>query len=82
MPIRNPHPVATLREALHNRRTICEPRGHCGPFVNQHVYDEAPDSEWHGMGECVHCRNTLATGPELRKRLGREEKPFEEAAAD
>lgn len=69
MPIRIPHPVKSYKEALKNRREICEPRGYCGPFINQEVYDAQPDAEWHGVGECIHCRNVLATGPQLRKRL-------------
>jgi hypothetical protein len=30
-----PHPIQDQRVADRNRRTICEVRGYCGPFINQ-----------------------------------------------
>lgn len=69
MAIRFMHPVRTYQAALRNRQLICDPRGYCGPFINQRFYDAFPDPEWHGMGECIHCRNVLMTVPELLKRM-------------
>lgn len=69
---RQKHPVASIDEAEKNSRTICQPRGYCGPFLNEHVYNDFPDPLWHGMGECVHCRNTVLTASEHDKRRRRD----------
>ena len=53
-----PHPIQDQQVADHNRRTICEVRGYCGPFINQLYYDQFPDPIWRGTGECIVCCNT------------------------
>lgn len=69
-PERQPHPVSDLDTAIGNGRGICQPRGYCGPFINGPFYDAFPDPIWHGIGECVHCRNTIHKArEELKQRL-------------
>lgn len=40
------------------RPSLCELRGHCGPFVNQALYNAFPEPMWHDMGDCVECGTT------------------------
>lgn len=68
LPDREPHPVEDFATAIENGRRICQARGYCGPFINAHVYDAFPDPLWRGIGECVHCRNTINRGGEELKR--------------
>jgi hypothetical protein len=63
-----PHPIQDQRIADRNRRTICEVRGYCGPFINQAFYEKFPDPLWRGTGECVVCCNTCNVELELEKR--------------
>lgn len=46
--------------ALQNHRTICGPRGYCGPFENEELYRDMEEAMWDGVAECVHCRNTVS----------------------
>jgi hypothetical protein len=67
-----PHPIRDQRIADRNRRTTCEVRGYCGPFINESFYDSFPDPLWRGTGECVVCCNTCNVGMEKEKeRLAR-----------
>lgn len=59
LPQRVPHPVKDFGTAIDNGRRVCQPRGYCGPFINGEYYDAFPDPTWHGIGECIHCRNTV-----------------------
>ena len=68
MSFRTPHPVGDLDTAKQNRRLVCDARGYCGPFLNLEFYDAFPDPLWHGMGECVLCRNTAHAATENAKR--------------
>jgi hypothetical protein len=63
-----PHPVQDQRVADQNRRTTCDVRGYCGPFVNESYYDSFPDPLWRGTGECVVCCNTCNVALEEEKR--------------
>ena len=65
-----PHPIQDQHTADLNRRTICETRGYCGPFINQEYYDNFPGGLWRGTGECVLCCNTCNTALELEKMRG------------
>ena len=63
-----PHPIQDQQIADHNRRTICEVRGYCGPFINQIYYDQFPDPVWRGTGECIVCCNTCNVEVEEAKQ--------------
>lgn len=65
---RTPHPIQDPAVADHNRRTICEIRGFCGPFINEHYYNDFLDPIWRGTGECVVCCNTCNVAVEHEKR--------------
>ena len=56
-----------LAAAMENRRSICEPRGYCGPFVDEGYFARFPDRFWHGTANCIHCGNTVNVGDELDK---------------
>ena len=56
--VKIPHPIQDQSVADRNRRTICEVRGYCGPFINQSYYRRFPDPLWQTTGECVVCCNT------------------------
>jgi hypothetical protein len=63
-----PHPIEDQRVADYNRRTICEVRGYCGPFINLAYYSQYPDPAWHGAGECIVCCNTCIVALEEEKQ--------------
>lgn len=48
-------PVRPLRQ---EGPSLCDLRGHCGPFVNEGYYNAFPEPFWHGMGDCLHCGTT------------------------
>ncbi len=62
------HPVQSRETAERNRRSICDARGYCGPFINITYYGHYPDASWHGIGECIICCNTCRVEVEQRKR--------------
>lgn len=64
-----PHPVQTREAAERNRRSICDARGYCGPFINITYYGQYPDSNWHGVGECIICCSTCRVEVEQEKRV-------------
>ena len=72
--VREAHPVADLETAMENARVICQPRGYCGPFVNQSFYDAFPDPLWNGKGDCAVCGSTcdVTTQEELRAEVLRD----------
>ena len=59
---REPHPITDLETAMENGRLICQPRGYCGPFINEGFYDAFPDPMWQGKGDCVLCGTTCDVG--------------------
>ena len=63
-----PHPIQDQEVADHNRRTVCEFRGYCGPFINQSYYNQFPDPVWQGTGECIFCCNTCNVAAEEEKQ--------------
>jgi hypothetical protein len=65
--LRIPHPIQNHRIADHNRRTTCDIRGYCGPFINEGYYNDFPDPMWKGTGECVVCCNTCNVAGEREK---------------
>jgi hypothetical protein len=67
---RQAHPITSLEQAQHNRLTICQVRGYCGPFINQQLYDSFPDPIWRGSGECVVCCDTRNVQEEEAKQAG------------
>lgn len=66
--VKLPHPIQDQRVADLNRRTICEVRGYCGPFINQSYYETFPDPLWRGTGECLVCCNTCNVELEEEKQ--------------
>lgn len=77
---RTPHPVGDLDTAKENRRLVCDARGYCGPFLNLEFYAAFPDPLWHGMGECLLCRNTAHAASEEAKRRRARDAAMREAA--
>ncbi len=69
---RKPHPVQDRSIADRNRRTICQVRGFCGPFINEEYYNDFPDPIWRGTGECLVCCNTCNSAVETEKRIAAE----------
>ena len=61
--VRVPHAGSAKR-----RTTVCEVRGHCGPFTNEAVYDAFPEAMWHGMGDCLECGTTCHVQREAQRR--------------
>ncbi len=47
----------------------CERRGYHGPFANEGFYDAFPESQWHGMGDCVECGTTRKVAIEIQKAI-------------
>lgn len=66
--VREPHPVMDVETAMQNAELICQPRGYCGPFINQGFYDAFPDPLWNGKADCAVCGTTcdVATQEGLR----------------
>jgi hypothetical protein len=54
-------------EAEERRRSICEPRGYCGPFVNEELFDSFDGGAWRGTANCIHCGSTVNIGAELER---------------
>jgi len=50
--------------------SLCEMRGHCGPFANEGLYAAFPEPMWHGMGDCMECGTTRIVAHEVEKALG------------
>jgi hypothetical protein len=50
--------------------SLCEIRGHCGPFANEGFYTAFPEPMWHGMGDCIECGTTRKVAHEVAKALG------------
>lgn len=69
--VREPHPIADAETAFQNGQLICQPRGYCGPFVNQGFYDAFPDPLWNGKGDCAVCGSTcdVATQEAIRAEV-------------
>ena len=62
-----PEPVRTIAQAQENRRAVCEPRGYCGPFVNEAYFAAFNAGEWRGFGNCVYCGNTVDVSTHLER---------------
>jgi hypothetical protein len=56
-PRRRWHLRVSLEAALDRHRTICQPRGHCGPPMNVALYDDM-GWPWQGVADCGTCGNT------------------------
>lgn len=69
--VREAHPVQDAETARQNAELICQPRGYCGPFVNEDFYDAFPDALWNGKGECALCGTTcdVATQEAIRAEV-------------
>ena len=39
---RQEHPIVDVETAMQNGLLVCQPRGYCGPFINQDFYDAFP----------------------------------------
>jgi hypothetical protein len=72
---RAPHPIEDLETAMQNGLLVCQPRGYCGPFINQDFYDAFPDPLWNGKGDCMLCGSTcdVETQEELRAEVLRDD---------
>lgn len=55
--VRQPVPLR-LPVGAERGPSLCESRGHCGPFVNQAYYNAFPEPMWRDMGDCVECGTT------------------------
>jgi hypothetical protein len=64
---RVPNPVTSMQQAYRNRRSVCEPRGHCGPFINEFYYRAFPG--WEGFGDCTVCGSTVHTAEHLLQSI-------------
>lgn len=53
--------------ARRNRRYICEPRGYCGPFVNEEYFANCRRCEGRGTANCMHCGSAVEVAAELEK---------------
>jgi hypothetical protein len=54
-------------EVQGKRRSICESRGYCGPFLNEELFDRFNGGEWRGTANCIHCGSTVNIGAELER---------------
>lgn len=65
---REAHPVLDVETAMQNRALVCQPRGYCGPFINEEFYDAYPDPLWAGKGDCALCGSTADVATHRTRR--------------